>query len=170
MSAGKTTLAEALAKHFGGRLVPEVARSYLQVDQAYTAEDLLEIAQLQAAAEVAALDSEASLVVCDTDLLVIRVWWEEKFGELPEVLIRMLKGRTERAYLLVQPDLPWVADPLRENPGDRQRLFDIYESLLTAEEMPHRVVSGRGEQRLRAAIAAALELMPGLRASAEQRS
>ena len=147
-----------------------MARSYLQASEVYTAEDVLEIARLQAAAELAALASGAPLVVCDTDLLVIRVWWEEKFGDLPEVLIDMLAGRAERAYLLVRPDLPWVADPLRENPGDRQRLFDVYERLLSAGEMPHRVVSGVGEERLRAAIAASLQMLPGLKTSAQEGS
>lgn len=161
-------MAEALATHFGGRLVPEVARSYLGEGKAYRAEDVMEIARLQAAAERAALEGGATLIVCDTDLLVIRVWWEEKFGELPELLVRMLKDRAERAYLLVRPDLPWVADPLRENPEDRQRLFAVYERLLIAEEMPHRIISGHGEARLREAVEASRSLMPELTLSPEQ--
>ena len=31
-----------------------------------------------------------------------------------------------RFYLLCKPDIPWESDPLRENPNDRIKLFDIY--------------------------------------------
>ena len=153
-------MATALAERFGARLVPEVARTYLADRGNYAAEDVLEIARLQVAAEAQAFENEPDLIVCDTDLLVIRVWWEEKFGALPEELIALLKARKTRAYLLVEPDLPWKADPLRENPRDRERLFGVYETLLSADEMPYRTVSGRGEDRLRAAIEAARTMMP----------
>jgi len=160
-------LAEALAMRFGGRLVPEVARSYLENRDGYGAEDVLEIARLQVAAEEAALAETAGLVVCDTDLLVIRIWWEERFGGLPDELTMLLAQRHERAYLLVQPDLPWVADSLRENPEDRDRLFDLYQALLVSESKPHRVVAGTGDARLEKAIEAAGALLPDLVPSAE---
>jgi len=129
---------------------------------------VLEIARLQAASEAVALSETDGLVVFDTDLLVIRVWWEERFGALPEEMIALLTARQTRAYLLMRPDLPWEADPLRENPEDRQRLFEVYEALLLAEGMPHRVISGQGEVRLRAAIEASQVLIPGLLQSTEQ--
>ena len=37
-----------------------------------------------------ALESGDSLIVCDTDLTVIQVWWEEKYGALPVGLLRSL--------------------------------------------------------------------------------
>ncbi len=148
--------------------MPEVARTYLEGRSAYGAEDVLEIARRQAAAEAAALSGTRGLVVLDTDLLVIRVWWEERFGALPEELIGLLAAREARAYLLARPDLPWEADPLRENPEDRQRLFDIHEALLATGAMPHRIVSGQGDARLRQAVAAARELIPAFTRSAEQ--
>lgn len=140
--------------------MPEVAREYLADRDGYGAEDVLEIARLQVAAEARALTESAGLVVCDTDLLVIRVWWEERFGELPAQMIQLLAARSERAYLLTRPDLPWEADPLRENPEDRERLFAAYQALLEADAMPYRVVAGTGETRLQAAVVAARSLLP----------
>ena len=140
-------------------MVPEVARSYLEGREGYGAEDLLEIARLQVAEEAMALAETDGLVICDTDLLVIRIWWEERFGELPDELITLLAARCKRAYLLVQPDLPWAADPLRENENDRDRLFDRYQTLIAADSMPYRVVAGIGDVRLENAIDAASRLL-----------
>jgi nicotinamide riboside kinase len=128
---------------------------------------VLTIARQQVAAEASALAETTDLLVCDTDLLVIQVWWQERFGELPEELIALLAARSERAYLLVQPDLPWAEDPLRENPLDRDRLFAVYQALLDADRMPHRVIGGSGEARLEAAVEGAQALLPRLLQSAQ---
>ncbi len=155
-----------LAKRYGGRLVPEVARSYLQGRDHYDADDLLEIARLQVAAEAEAIAETAGeadgLVVCDTDLLVIRVWWEEKFGPLPGELIQLEMNRSPRAYLLTRPDLPWQPDPLRENPTDRARLFQRYLFLLDEGPHAYAIVEGRGDDRTDCAHAALDNLLPGM--------
>jgi nicotinamide riboside kinase len=161
-STGKTTLAEALAAHFGAPLVPEMARGYLAGKSGYGAEDVLEIARLQVAEEARVLSKADGLVICDTDLLVIRVWWEEKFGELPDALSAGLASLTGRGYLLLSPDLEWQTDPLRENPEDRDRLFLRYEALLTEAAHPHEVVAGTGDARFSAALWAVSKLLPEL--------
>lgn len=140
----------------------EVAREYLEGRPGYDRADVLDIARLQAAAEAQALYSEAELIVCDTDLTVIQVWWEEKYGALPQELNVALAERSERAYLLMQPDLPWAADPLRENPDDRARLFERYQRLLAASPFPYRVVSGTDDARWTSALAAVRALYPEL--------
>ena len=152
-STGKTTLARALAAHLGAQLVPEVARNYLAGHSGYTAQDVLRIALRQAALEAEVLAC-GGVVICDTDLLVIQIWWREKFGELPAELVRALNARSTRCYLLLQPDLPWVADPLRENPDDRDRLFDGYQRELENSSFPFAVVGGTGKSRLVNALAA----------------
>lgn len=161
-STGKTTLAEALASRYRATLVPEVARGYLKARGRYTAEDVLEIARLQVATEARALAESEGLIVCDTDLLVIQVWWEEKYGELPAELVVALTQRTERHYLLTRPDLAWTADPLRENPLDRERLYARYEALLGAGTFPWAPIGGEGETRLIAALEAVAGFFPDL--------
>ena len=147
---------------FGARLVSEVAREYLDGRDGYDRKDVLEIARLQVAAETRALMETAGPVICDTDLLVIQVWWAEKYGALPDELIAMLAARQARAYLLMRPDLAWEPDPLRENPGDRDRLFSVYRACLNEGSEPYEVVGGTGEARLQRGIAAAQELLPGI--------
>ena len=51
-------------------------------------------------------------------------------------------------WLLCKPDMPWQADPLRENPHDRDRLFGVYEGMLKWLEKPYVIMQGDREQRL----------------------
>jgi nicotinamide riboside kinase len=166
-STGKTTLAEALADALSAVLVPEVAREYLEkrssgAGSEYTAKDVLTIARLQIEAEQQVLAATSGLVICDTDLLTIRIWWEERFGEPPAELLDGLARQPVRGYLLPAVDLPWSSDPLRENPHDRDRLFERYEAQLLAAGASFEVISGAGEARLTAARDAARRLLPGL--------
>ena len=155
-STGKTTLASLLAERLGAQLVTEVAREYLNTRKSsdsqivYDRKDLLEIARQQMALEAAARE-RGGLVVCDTDVLVIQIWWQEKFGPLPAFLQQAMNERSPRGYLLLSPDLPWKADPQRENPADRARLFELYQAELAGSEFPYEVIRGAGDARLQEA-------------------
>ena len=55
-------------------------------------------------------------------------------------------------YLLLSPDLPFVPDPVRENPDLRLQLFDRYLALLRHYRLPYTIISGTGATRLQAAL------------------
>ena len=150
-STGKTTLATALANHYDAPLVPEAARHHLAPHRAYGPEDVLAIAQEQMRLEAEALKGLPSLVVCDTDLLVIQIWWQVKFGALPKLLAEALAERSPRAYLLTRPDIPWTPDPLRESGGERSELHRRYQRALAEGEHPYLEVGGPPSDRLAAA-------------------
>lgn len=149
---GKTTLAETLAETLQVPLVPEMARRHLAGRNGYRREDVLAIARAQLAAEQAA-HGGCRVVVADTDLTVIQVWWEEKYGELDPWIAEALSRRSERRYLLPRPDLPWEFDPLRESPHDRPRLHDRYRELLAGSSFPFAEIEGVGEARFCSALA-----------------
>jgi len=151
-SCGKTTLAIELARALAVPFVAEVAREYLAGRSSYDADDLLAIAKAQLTAEQNALAEGTGLIICDTDLQVIQVWWQEKFGELDPWLEDALDQRTERRYLLSAPDLPWEPDPLRESRDDRERLFDRYARLLRDEPFAFAEVRGTGQIRFERAL------------------
>jgi nicotinamide riboside kinase len=150
-STGKTAITYALARHFGVPAVPEIARDYLAESTGYLPCDLLHIAQLQADAESLVVDRE--LAFGDTDQQVLYVWWQERFGAAPRVLIERYRHQSwRRHYLLCAPDLPWETDPLRENPDDRDRLFSIYRNDLQARGLGYDVISGSGDERIEMAL------------------
>jgi hypothetical protein len=75
-------------------------------------------------------------VIADTDLTVIQVWWEEKYGELDPWIAAQLERRSRRRYLLTLPDIPWEPDPMRESPHDRERLLVRYREILIGSGFP----------------------------------
>ena len=147
-STGKTTLATALAHHYDAKLVPEAARRHLAPHRPYGAEDVLAIAHGQMRLEAEALSDAPRLIVCDTDLLVIQIWWQVKFGPLPEELAQALADRSARAYLLTRPDIPWTPDPLRESGGERAELHRRYQRALADGPHPYVEVGGGLDDRL----------------------
>lgn len=161
-SSGKTTLARALARQYSALWVEEMAREYLanRDGQVYVEKDLLGIARLQLMEEdkraAEAVDNESPLLFCDTDLITIRIWGEEKYGRSDPWIVQQTEARPYDLWLLCSPDMPWEPDPLRENPHDRDRLFEVYERTLNQLTKPYAIMSGAHEERMRA-VAKAIE-------------
>ncbi len=155
-SSGKSTLAHDLGAHFAAPCVAEAARLYLQDKTTYVPSDLLEIARLQQQAEQR---TQGDLVFADTDLQVIYIWWQEKFGPAPERLSQAYADQSERHYLLCRPDLAWAHDLMRENPHDRGRLYALYKADLRARKLNYDEVYGEGDARLGQAITIVSEVL-----------
>ena len=148
--SGKTTLSKTLAEHFQGKYLAEPARTILNGVTAYTPKDLLVILRGYIDREDANF-SDTPLFL-DTDLQNLFLWWQEKYGPAPRKLIHAYKAQTDRFFLLCKPDLPWVSDPLRENPNDRERLFGLYYRDLVNRKLPFAMIEGDGEGRLEMSI------------------
>ena len=148
--SGKTTLSKSLAEHFQGKYFAEPARTILNGVRAYTPRDLLVILRGYINREDANF-SDTTLFL-DTDLQNLFLWWQEKYGPAPRKLIQAYKAQTDRFFLLCKPDLPWVSDPLRENPTDRERLFGLYYRDLVNRKLPFAIIEGDGEGRLEMSI------------------
>ncbi len=147
-SSGKTTLAQHLSKELNYPWVSEYARNFLtHLNRSYTEADLLDIARGQIAAEDAALAQSPQLLLCDTDLLTIKIWSEVKYGHCHPWIEQQVRERPYQHYLLCAPDLPWEPDPLREHPQDRRTLFVRYVSTLCQLKKPFTVVAGKADQR-----------------------
>ena len=154
-STGKSTLAKSLAAHFDCLWVPEFARQYLEkLNRPYTFEDLTEIAKGQINLEEESLSKSKSLLLMDTDLHVIKVWSEHKFGKVDPWIVNQIKSREYDAYILTDIDMPWQEDPLREHPEPekRQYFFDWYKRIVTQSGKPFVVVTGSEVSRSSRAI------------------
>ena len=154
-STGKTTLCKQLASHFNGTIVPEFAREYLTAKGGeYEENDLLTIAQSQLQLENRIISEAHIPIFCDTDILVVLVWQQFKYGKRNPNIEKLFDEQQPRKYLLTYPDLEWTPDPLRENPHDLLQLFKMYEMSLKSIGANYKVIKGLEKDRLANAIAA----------------
>lgn len=154
-STGKSTLAEALAKHFRTEWVPEYAREYLEkLDRPYEEADLLKIAQGQKVLEEKLLANAKGFLFCDTTLVVVKVWSEHKYGRCHPWIAEQVARMRYDYFLLTDIDLPWEPDPLREHPQMRDYFFSIYREYLIDNGLPYSLISGEHEQRMEKALGA----------------
>ena len=156
-SCGKTTLAEQLSDRWNAPLVREVARDYLQDKHAYQKSDLLSIAKLQYEMEKERAGPSIKKLICDTDLLVILIWSEVKYGSCDPWIYETFENclnqkQFTRHYILCDSKIPWEPDRLRENSNNRDELFAIYEKKLMAYKANYSVVKGEPQERLRQAL------------------
>lgn len=152
---GKSDLAAFLAEYYTTAWVPEFARSFLDVlNRPYQKSDLNTIAKGQALLEKTYESKANRILVCDTTLLVIKIWSEFKYGDCHEEIIQELNKHRYDLYLLTNVDLPWVDDPQREHPHQRQQLFTIYKNELQKMNTAFVEIKGERTERRAAAIAA----------------
>jgi NadR type nicotinamide-nucleotide adenylyltransferase len=152
-STGKSILAEQLAEHYHTLWVPEYAREYINhLDRPYNQDDILEIAKGQIRSEVSICRQANELLICDTELIVTKIWSEVKYGNCDPWILEKIAGNNYNLFLLCDIDLPWEDDPQRENPHDREYLFHLYKEELTKRALPFFVISGFGNERLKNAI------------------
>ena len=148
-SSGKTTLFNAIEEKFGIAGVPEFARIYIdQLDRPYVQGDLIEIANGQLQLEQKFSNENKDLLLCDTDLLTIKVWSEYKYGICDPIILNQLMHHLPDYYVLASPDIPWEPDPQRENPKERDELFQIYQKEILTLKIPSIIVAGSQEQRM----------------------
>lgn len=148
-STGKTTLTQSLAKHYESPWVQEYAREYLTATSGiYKQEDLIEIAAGQLELEKKVRKDADRIVFLDTDLLVIKVWSEFKYGNCDPWITQQLEMNRADLYLLTDYNIPYEDDPLRESPDKRDELFYIYEKQLLNSGSNFQVIKGDASDRL----------------------
>lgn len=152
-STGKSTLAQALAEHYNTVWVPEYARGYLdQLLIPYDQTDLIKIANGQLRLEDEWLNDANKFMICDTNLVVVKIWSEFKFGMCNAGIVKKMLNRKYDLHLLTNIDLPWQPDPQREHPDKRQELFDLYEAELIKQKVNYAIISGENQERIESAI------------------
>ena len=157
-STGKSTLAAALAKHFGGVLVPEYGRTYAEAHgNDLSMAQLVEIARAHDAETQQALAHTDCRVILDTDPLMTAVWADMLHGARDPWFDGW--AGTADLYLLPDIDLPWQPDAVRMFGGDaeRRRFFDLSRAELERRGVDWALVSGTGDARLANALAAIAE-------------
>jgi len=152
---GKTDLSQFLAQHYQTSWVEEYARAYLnKLGRAYDQIDLLKIAHGQLRMEDEWVYEANKLLVCDTNLIVIKVWSEHKYGNCDPDILKKIADRKYDLYLLTDIDIPWAEDPQREHPDKREYFRDLYRKEVAATGVPFVEISGEREARRKKAVEA----------------
>jgi NadR type nicotinamide-nucleotide adenylyltransferase len=150
---GKSELSDFLAREFQTVWVPEFARVYINdLKRPYEATDLLNIARGQLTLEDKLAGEANDLLICDTDLYVIKVWSMFKYGFCHPEILTAIRDRRYDLYLLTYIDIPWEADPLREHPNERERLYDLYLTEMQNQPVPFIEIKGDRSHRRKLAI------------------
>jgi nicotinamide riboside kinase len=153
-SSGKSTLALDLVNALSQAcLVPELARSYLTyLGRQYTKLDFLRMAKGQMAWQAWYADQQPNVLIVDTDHTVFQIWAQEKYGTIDPLIQEWRAKMMPDLYLLCSPEMPWEADPLRENPTNRHELYEKYHQHLVAIGARFHCLSGDRERRLHNAL------------------
>ena len=176
-STGKSMLCKQLAQHFNTMWCPEYAREYLhQNGIKYSYADLKKIAEgqlmiedycaeevnnqysiinNQSAKQSSQLTAHnAQLLFIDTNMYVMKVWYEYVFGRCEYFVLDEIAARNYDLYLLCNIDLPWIEEPMREYPDEQPRieLYNIYKDLLINQTTFWVEISGNYKERLQKAI------------------
>lgn len=157
---GKSTMAQALAAHFGGLWVPEHVRAFC--DQNGRTPRMDEQAgimrtQFEQEEQVAAQARQAgcAYVFCDSAPLLTAVYSDHYFSDRSLFDCAYALHARYALTLLLCPDIPWQPDGLqREAEAVRAAVHNRVQHALQAMHVPHIEVGGQDDARLQAAILA----------------
>jgi NadR type nicotinamide-nucleotide adenylyltransferase len=157
---GKSDLSKFLSEHFKTSWVQEYARAYLnKLNHPYNQSDLTKIAHGQVRMEDEWLNESNRIMICDTNLLTIKIWSEFKYGNCDAEIINKMNTRTYDLYLLCNIDIPWQEDPQREHPDKREQLWSIYKNEVIKTGVPFVEISGDRAARTATAVEAVNALL-----------
>ena len=151
-STGKSTLAEQLSQELDMVWIPEYSRNYLEINGPDYGYDDIEKMAKEHHSHIVNLNEHA--LILDTFALNYKIWSEFKYGNVSPLIINMLDYFNFKKVLLLKPDILWESDPLRENPHNRQELFETYIKELDLLKWNYAIVDGQGQERLNKALKA----------------
>lgn len=162
-SSGKSWLAERIQRRFGGELVGEYVRRFIDQEKRDTCyADIPAIARGQLAWEDAARAGTPQLLILDTHLLSNMLWSQTLFGDCPAWLEQELLARHYDLHLLLSPEgVEWVGDGQRCQPllEERQAFFKASRDWLDRHAQRYEVIEGSWSYRKERAFEAVEQLL-----------
>jgi len=155
---GKTILAAALGAHYEVPIAAEFVRAYANakagpIDRA----DHWPIARGQMRLEDEAVSQARHagrpLVIFDTDLLSTVAYAWHYTGQCEVGIEQMARARLADHYLLLDIDVPWMADGIRDRGDHREAIQLLFRETLERFGVPFTLIRGSWNQRLATAVA-----------------
>lgn len=164
-SSGKSWLSGEIQAHFGGVLVGEYVRHFMEREQRDTCyADISTIAHGQLTWEDQGRAQAPELLILDTHLLSNILWSRALFGDCPEWLEQAIQARHYDLHLLLRPEgVEWVGDGLRCQPRleERQEFFDDSLAWLQRHRQNVQVIDGDWSQRSAKVLSVVQRLLDG---------
>ncbi|MBB5397855.1 AAA family ATPase [Mucilaginibacter sp. AK015] len=152
-STGKSHMSAYLAKYYQTVWVPEYARGYCEkLTAPPTWQDEINMFYGQLALEAELLPQANKILICDTTFITVKIWSDQIFGQAPQQVINELPKHPYNLYLLLDIDLPWQDDPLRDFPHLREHFMQVWHTELQALNARYVVISGTGDNRYQNAV------------------
>ncbi|UVJ45886.1 AAA family ATPase [Pseudomonas sp. LS1212] len=162
-SSGKSWLGAEIQARYGGVLVGEYVRHFIDSVARNTCYDdisVIALGQLQWEDEARA--KQPSLLILDTHLLSNMLWSRTLFGNCPAWIEGALLARHYDLHLLLSPEeVNWRDDGQRCQPdlAERQAFFQESRTWLDLHQQPCQVLRGDWAQRQREAFEAVNRLL-----------
>lgn len=152
-SSGKSTLAAALAVHYGTVWVPEYLREFVDTQARVPFEhDQIAIARTQVAREALAVSHASRYLFCDTTPLMTALYSRVYWGRVDAELAALEARHAYTWTFVTAPDSPWEPDGLmRESDEVRQLVHRMLIETLDARGISHVLLGGGLQQRVRQA-------------------
>ena len=147
-STGKSTMARHMAEIYKTEFVPEVSREIVSSNN-FTDEDIIKIGHAQTERTLEKTKTANKILFCDTDLITTQIYCRHYLKNIPPILFELEKQIKYDLYFLFEPDVPWVADGLRDI-GDREKrieMFGVFKGELDKRSISYISVTGSWEER-----------------------
>ncbi|MBT1708087.1 AAA family ATPase [Fulvivirgaceae bacterium PWU5] len=145
-STGKSTLTQRLAAHYQTEFVPEVAREIITSND-FTVDDIIRIGHAQHARIEQKLKTANKLLFCDTDIITTQLYSNHYLDLVPKILYDLERQVSYERYFLLDIDVPWVADDLRDLGHQREQMFTVFRQALERRNIPYILVRGTYAER-----------------------
>lgn len=145
-STGKSTLSQKMAKLYQTEFVPEVARELI-VNNDLTKDDFIKIAIAQNQRVIDKTKTANKILFCDTDIITTQIYAQHYLGTYLSELDEYENAISYDQYFLMNTDVAWVADDLRDLGDRREEMYQIFKQALVDRDINFIVVEGNYEQR-----------------------
>lgn len=148
-SVGKTTTARQLATAYDTVFVPEVARDLITTNE-FSRDDIIRIGYAQTEAVQAAERRANRILFCDTDLITTQIYSAVYLHEVPPILYDLEQQIQYDLYVLLDIDVPWVADGMRDLGDRRVDMRNRFQYELDRRKIRYQIIRGSFADRFNA--------------------
>lgn len=140
-STGKSTLAIRLADRYNTVFVPEVAREMLTTNS-FSVDEIIAIGKAHDERIRQQTKVANKLLFCDTDAITTQIYSSHYLGVVPDILYELERKTPYDLYFMMDIDVPWVDDGLRDLGHRRDEMRKLFTDALEQRGIRYVLVQG----------------------------